>query len=133
MSEKRTIRLVPASRKAAIEAVRNAPDGYLMTIQPPKRSLEQNAKLWAMLADVSRQVEHRDMNLKPIKLKSEEWKDLFTAHLKRQVMLPNIEGDGWIALGTRTSEMSVGELGDLIECILCYGANKGVKWSEPEA
>ncbi len=128
MSDKRTIRLVPASRPAAIEAVRNAPDGYLLTLQPPKRSLEQNAKLWAMLSDVSKQVIHHGQ-----RLSQEAWKDLFTAHLKRQIMLPNIEGDGWIALGTRTSEMSVGEMGDLIECIYAYGASHEVKWSEETA
>ena len=125
MSDKRTIRLVAASRPAAIEAVRNAPDGYLLTLQPPKRSLEQNAKMWAMLTDVSKQVIHHGQ-----RLNQEAWKNLFTAHLKRQVMLPNIEGDGWIALGTRTSEMSAGEMGDLIECIYAYGASHEVKWSE---
>lgn len=126
MTDKRTIRLVQASRPAALEAIRNAPDGYLLTISPPKRSLVQNAKMWAMLADVSHQVIHHGQKLKP-----ESWKDLFTAHLKRQVMLPNIEGDGWIALGTRTSEMTVGEMAELIECIYAYGASKDVKWSLP--
>jgi len=116
----------PARRNAA-KALAATPDGYLVTIQPPKRSLVQNAKLWAMLTDVSRQVIHHGQKLKP-----ESWKDLFTAHLKRQVMLPNIEGDGWIALGTRTSEMGVGEMGELIECIYAYGASKDVIWSEPK-
>ena len=128
MSDKRTIRLVATSRPAAIEAVRNAPDGYLMTIQPPKRSLEQNAKMWCLLTDVSKQVIHHGQ-----RLSQEAWKDLFTAHLKRQVMLPNIEGDGWIALGTRTSEMGVDEMMELIECIYCYGASKEVVWSEVSA
>lgn len=114
-----------AVRQNAHAAINAAPDGYTVTISPPKRSVVQNAKLWAMLTDVSRQVIHHGQKLKP-----ESWKDLFTAHLKRQVMLPNIEGDGWIALGTRTSEMSVGEMADLIECIYAFGASKDVVWSE---
>lgn len=112
-------------RQRACEAIMHAPDGYVVTLQPPKRSLLQNSKLWAMLSDVSKQVIHHGQKLKP-----ESWKDLFTAHLKRQVMLPNIEGDGWIALGTRTSEMSVGEMNELIECIYAYGSEHDVKWSD---
>ncbi len=112
-------------RQRACEAIMQAPDGYVVTLQAPKRSLLQNSKLWAMLSDVSKQVIHHGQKLKP-----ESWKDLFTAHLKRQVMLPNIEGDGWIALGTRTSEMSVGEMNELIECIYAYGSEHDVKWSD---
>lgn len=114
-------------RQKVCEAIMQLPDGYIVTLQPPKRSLVQNSKLWAMLTDVSKQIIHHGQKLKP-----ESWKDLFTAHLKRQVMLPNIEGDGWIALGTRTSEMSVGEMNELIECIYAYGASKEVVWSEPK-
>jgi hypothetical protein len=113
-------------RQRACEAIMQALDGYIVTLQPPKRSLAANAKMWCLLSDVSKQVIHHGQKLKP-----ESWKDLFTAHLKRQVMLPNIEGDGWIALGTRTSEMSVGEMNELIECIYAYGSEHEVKWSEP--
>ena len=130
MSEKAIFTLRPKPhpvRQNVCAAIMQAPDGYLITIQPPKRSLVQNAKMWAMLGDVSRQVIHHGQKLEP-----ESWKDLFTAHLKRQIMLPNIEGDGWIALGTRTSEMGVGELAELIECIYAYGASKEVVWSEPK-
>ena len=129
MSDKRTIRLVAASRPAAIEAVRNAPDGYLMTLQPPKRSLEQNAKLWAMLTDVAAQVVWYGL-----KLTAEDWKDVLSASLRKEMRtVPNVDGNGLVVLGMRTSQMSMRELGELIELIYAFGASHEVKWSEETA
>jgi len=50
--------------------------GRRMTIdvKPETRSLQANARMWAMLADISRQV-----NWHGRKLTSEEWKHVFTA------------------------------------------------------
>jgi len=129
VSDKRTIRLVAASRPAAIEAVRNAPDGYLMTLQPPKRSLEQNAKLWAMLTDVAAQVVWYGL-----KLTAEDWKDVLSASLRKEMRtVPNVDGNGLVVLGMRTSQMSMRELGELIELIYAFGASHEVKWSEETA
>ena len=129
MSDKRTIRLVAVSRPAAIEAVRNAPDGYLMTLQPPKRSLEQNAKLWAMLTDVAAQVVWYGL-----KLTAEDWKDVLSASLRKEMRtVPNVDGNGLVVLGMRTSQMSMRELGELIELIYAFGASHEVKWSEETA
>jgi len=129
VSDKRTIRLVAVSRPAAIEAVRNAPDGYLMTLQPPKRSLEQNAKLWAMLTDVAAQVVWYGL-----KLTAEDWKDVLSASLRKEMRtVPNVDGNGLVVLGMRTSQMSMRELGELIELIYAFGASHEVKWSEETA
>jgi NinB protein len=114
-------------RQNIAQALATAPDGYIVTIQPPKRSLEQNAKLWAMLKDIADQVVWHGK-----KLISEQWKDLFTASLFRQTVVPNLEGDGFIACGTRTSKMSVREMADLIELMYAFGSERGVVWSEPK-
>lgn len=90
------------------------------------RSVEQNARLWALLTDVSRQVEWYGQKLTP-----EEWKDVFTASLKRHKVVPGIDG-GFVVLGMRTSKMSVREMGELMELIEAFGAQRGVRFTAPE-
>lgn len=126
MSEKRTFILAPAphpARRNCLDAIRTAPEGWAVTIQEPTRNLEQNAKLWAMLAEVSRIDWHGH------KLTSEEWKDVFTAALKRQKVVPGIDG-GFVVLGTRTSRMGKREFAELIELIYAFGAQNGVVFKE---
>ena len=97
----------------------------LVTMGREKRSLDQNAKLWACLHDVSISVDWYGE-----KLTSEEWKDVFTAAWKRQKVVPGIDG-GFVVMGARTSKMTVEEFGCLLEIIQAFGADKGVKWSDP--
>jgi hypothetical protein len=111
-------------RQLVIRAVNEAPDGYHVEIKPRTRSLEQNALLWSLLADVSRQVDWHGQ-----KLSSEDWKILFSASLKAQTVCPGIDG-GFVALGQSTSKMSVKELSDLCEIIFAFGAERDVKWSQ---
>lgn len=96
----------------------------------PKRSLEQNARMWAMLTDISRQVEWPvDGRLQ--KLTPEDWKTIMTAGLtKHQRVTQGIEG-GFVMLGESTSRMSVGEMTDLIELMFAFGAEHGVRFLEP--
>lgn len=116
----------PIARRNAVDAVAVAPEGYQVTIQPPKRSLDQNAKLWAMLTDVSRQVEWHGRWLT-----QEDWKHVFTAALRGYDVVPNIEGGGFVALGYSTSAMDRKTFAALIELIFAFGAEHGVQWSEP--
>lgn len=96
----------------------------IVTIQERTRTLEQNAKLWACLNDVSRQI-----NWHGRWLDSESWKAIFTAALKKQDVVPNLNGDGFVVLGQSTRKMTVIEFGDLLELINAFGAEHGVKWS----
>ena len=58
----------------------------------PTRTLDQNAKLWAVLTDISRQVEwHVDGRMQ--KLEPEDWKDILSAGVtKSQRVAAGIEG-----------------------------------------
>ena len=91
----------------------------------PKRSLDQNSKLWAMLDDVAKQVEWYGQ-----KLGREDWKQMFTASLKKQKAVPGIDG-GFVVLGVPTSSMSKKLMSELIELIYAFGAERNVIWSEP--
>jgi hypothetical protein len=113
----------PAARANALEAVRNAPDGFIVTVKPKTRSLDQNQRLWALLTEVSNQVLWHGEKLSP-----EDWKHLFSASLKKQKLVQGIDG-GLVVLGLSTSKMTVAEMGDLMTIIEMFGANHDVKFS----
>lgn len=96
-----------------------------------RRTLEQNAKLWAMLGDISRQVQW-PVNGVMQHLDAEDWKSLMTAAARQEVrMAAGIDG-GVVMLGVSTKRMTVRELGDVIECMYAFGADKDITWSEPK-
>jgi hypothetical protein len=105
-----------------------------VTVEPfqPTRTIEQNSKMWACLSDIAKQVEwHVDGKMQLIE--PEDWKDILTAGLKKtQRIAAGIEG-GFVMLGQRTSKMKVGEMIELIEFALWFGAERGVVWSNTDA
>ena len=126
MSGKRTFRLVHATaRRMAAECIAAAPDGYVVTVQEPTRNLEQNALMWALLTDIANQVEWHGVRLSP-----DEYKDLLSAGLVKAKVVPNIEGNGFVILGQRTSKMGKREFSDLIELIRAFGADHDVKFND---
>jgi urease gamma subunit len=86
------------------------------------RSLEQNRLMWANLEDIAQQVIWHGL-----KLDKYEWKDVLTAGLKKQKIVPGIEG-GFVVIGARTSKMSIAEMNELIELSTMFGAQQGVKF-----
>jgi len=126
MSDKQHFRLVHAQARAGAKAaIDSAPEGHIVTIQPRTRSLEQNSRLWAMLADVSKQVEWYGRKLAP-----EDWKHVFSAALAKQDVVPGLDG-GFVVLGKSTSKMTVKQMTDLQELMSAFGAERDVRWSEP--
>jgi len=86
------------------------------------RSLEQNRMMWANLEDIAQQVVWHG-----VKLTKDEWKDVLTAALKKQKVVPGIEG-GFVVIGARTSKMTVPEMTELIELSTAFGTQQGVKF-----
>lgn len=98
----------------------------VVEVRPEKRSDAQNRRLWAMLRDISTQVDWYGQ-----KLTDEEWKDVFTASLKRAKVVPGLDG-GFVVCGQRTSKMTKGEMAELQELMEAFGAEKGVAFTAPE-
>ena len=90
------------------------------------RTLEQNAKMWAMLGDISNQVEWHGLHLS-----REEWKEMITAALKKQKVVPGIDG-GFVVIGASTSKMSIKEMIDVIDFAYAFGSEPEhlVAWNE---
>ena len=99
-----------------------APDGSQVEFRAPKRSLPQNARMWAMLSTIASQVEWHG-----VKLSAEDWKLIFMDALKREFrMAPNLSGQGFVNLGASTSRLSKEEMSDLMVLIEQFAAQRGV-------
>ena len=103
--------------------VLQADQRYTLTVKPQIRSSEQNRRLWAMLTEISKQVDWYGRKLTP-----EDWKHVLSASLKKQDAVPGIDG-GFVVLGLSTSKMTKGEMADLQTLIEAFGAQQGVKFS----
>ena len=110
----------------AWEAVNKAlPAGpVLVTLGRPKRNTRQNALLWALLAEVSQQVNWYGQKLSP-----EDWKNVCTASLTKQSAVAGIDG-GLVMIGASTSKMDKKTFSNLIEVVYAFGAEQGVKFSD---
>lgn len=121
-------------RLAYLFATELAPHGAVEVIVRPvksRRTLEQNAKLWAMLGDIARQVSWA-VNGVMQHLEAEDWKNIMTATVRQEVRMAAGINGGFVLLGVSTKRMSVAELGELIEFMYSFGADRGVNWSEPK-
>lgn len=130
MSRYHVTLLSRAHRLRALQIIEAAPSGTRVEIKAAKRTQPQNDKMWAMLTEVALQLPWDGQRLRP-----DDWKELFLAALKRDLrMVPAIEGDDKIVLGrSSSSDLTIAEMGDLIELIYAFGANHGVVFSDPIA
>jgi hypothetical protein len=115
-----------ADRKKVATWAQNVQPGSRVEFKAPRRSLDQNSNLWACLTDVAHQVDWYGQ-----KLTAEDWKDVFSAALRKARVVPGIDG-GFVPLGMRTSDMSKGEMSALIELIHAFGAERGVKFGDED-
>lgn len=92
--------------------------------KPETRSSAQNARLWAMLTEISNQVDWYGKKLSP-----EDWKHVFSSSLRKLEVVPNLDGTGFVALGLSTSKMTRAEMSDMQTLMEVFGAEKGVRFS----
>ena len=130
MSDKQMMIIAsPVHRERAVQMVRHAPDGFIVEVKPKTRSLEQNRMLWACLDDVAKHFSVVGWYGRH-NLTRENWKDIFSASLKKMDVATNIDGSGFVALGQSTRDMNKREFCDLINLIHAFGAGHGVQWSD---
>ena len=115
----------PTDRAKAVRLVQGVSPGSRFEVKAPRRSNDQNAKLWAMLTDVSNQVEWYGRKLSPT-----DWKCVFTSGLRKALVVPDMEGTGFVMLGLHTSDMTKAEMTDLIELMFKFGAEHSVVWTD---
>ena len=117
----------PEDRRDAERLVARTMPGDRIEFKRSRRSIPQNARMWAMLTDVSRQLPWHGVKLPP-----DDWKLIFLDALKREVrVVPALDGRGFVNLGRSSSDLSKEEMSDLMELIAAFGTQHGVVFSDP--
>jgi hypothetical protein len=123
----RAVRIIKTvvDRETIAKWAKNVAWGTRVEFKQAKRTIDQNSKLWACLSDVSQQVEWYGQ-----KLNATDWKDMFTASLRKARVVPGIDPGSFVLLGLHTSTMDKEEMSNLIELIHAFGAERGVIFAE---
>lgn len=112
-------------RELAKALIDRAPDNAVVTLKEGNRTLDQNAKLWAMLSDIAR-AKPQGRSMAP-----EQWKAAFMSALGHEIVWqPGIENAPPFPAGFRTSRLSKSQFADLITFVQEYGDRNGVRWSD---
>lgn len=114
----------PDQRALAVDLIRHAPDEAVVKIGPPGRTLDQNAKLWAMLSDIA------DAQPDGRQHAPEVWKALFLAALGHELRFEHaIDGsEALLPIGFHSSLLTRPQFADLLTFIQRWGDEKGVRW-----
>lgn len=120
------------ARRRAVEAVRTAPPGYVVTVKEPTRSLDQNAALWPLLQAFSEQLQW-PVNGRMVTMEPEEWKDVLSAAFKGERMRLAMGLDGGVVmLGLRTSKMGKREFSEFLDFLHSVAVDRGVNLQREE-
>lgn len=111
------------------QAIALAPDDYRVEIRQRTRSLEQNSMLWSLLTSLSKQLQW-PINGRLEFLTPEDWKDIMTASLHQEQRIATGARGGFVMLGRRTSKMTIANLSELIEFVVCFASEHGVTLEE---
>lgn len=107
-----------------VKAMTAAGNRIIVEARKQTRSTEQNSRLWAMLTEISQQVDWYGKKLTP-----DDWKHIFSSSLKKLEVVPNLDGTGFVALGLSTSKMTKSEMCDMQTLMEAFGAEHGVKFA----
>lgn len=77
--------------------------------------------MWAMLQTIASEVEWYGQ-----RLSKEEWKDVFTASLRKHRVVPGLDGTSFVVLGMSTRRMTKQEHSDLQTLIEAFAAERNV-------
>ena len=125
---KRIYRLVHSeARRRAQEDVKTAPDGFVVTVAEPTRSLDANAAQWPILTAFSEQLQW-PVNGRMESMTPEEWKDVLTAAFRREAVRVAMGMDGgMVMLGARTSKFGKREFSEWLDFLHATAAARGVE------
>ena len=117
----------PADRAKAKHWIDRAPHEARVEFKASKRTIPQNDRLHAMVTEIAEAMPWHGQ-----KLSVDDWKLLFMDALKKELRIaPNLDGNGFVNLGHKTSRLTVQECGDLMELVAAFAAKHGVELSEP--
>ncbi len=110
-------------RQKAIAALAQASLPFAMDLKRDKRTGKQNRRQWAMLNIIAKNVLWHGQ-----KLSSEDWKLIFMQSLYAETrMVPNLDNNGFVALGRSSSSLTVQEHCELTALIEAFAAREGIE------
>jgi hypothetical protein len=114
------------SRERFKRIVDQAPKGYVAEVREPKRTLDQNDKMWAMLTDISVSMplgrRHTPDDWKAIGMNACGWECAF---------LEGLDGRPF-PIGFRSSKLSKSQMSTLIDWLQAFGDENGVQWTDTQ-
>lgn len=117
--------ILKGNRETAHRIVDCAPMGSVLKVSPPKRTNDQNDKMWAMLTDISVQ------QMLGRKYTPDQWKAVMMSACGWSVQfLDGLDGTPFPA-GFRSSKMTKAQMIDLITYIQAVGDENGIRWTDP--
>lgn len=124
MSGQTVILAHKAARERAHQLIERAPAGAVVNVREATRTLDQNAKMHAMLSDISRAKpegrRHTPDDWKAIMMNACGWEVQFLAGLDGRPF----------PQGFRSSRMTKAQMANMIEFMYSYGAQHGVRWTD---
>jgi hypothetical protein len=129
MSDKTTIFLNRANRRMAADAVHSRPDGHVLVLQEPTRTVRQNALLHGLFGEIAKQAEFNGKRLTPT-----QWKTLLiSAHSiatgRGVEMVEGLEGEP-VNLRESSAQMGIKRLNSLIEYINSWCVENDIRIME---
>lgn len=105
---------------------RKAPRGWIGEVREPKRTLDQNDKMHAMLTDIALAKPlgrtHTPDDWKAIAMNACNWECAFCEGLDGRPF----------PIGFRSSKLTKSQMSALIDWLQAFGDEHGVVWSNPE-
>lgn len=114
----------PSQRQLAKQLIDKAPIDAVVNVRAAKRTLDQNAKMWAMMSDLSRAKPEGRTHT------PEVWKALMMKACGHAVQFEIGLDNEPFPVGFRSSNLTKAQMIDLIEFAYQYGAENGVVWSD---
>lgn len=123
------LRLTQANRQAAHQWVDkaimlgNGGKPWMLEVKEPKRSLEQNRLLHAVIGEIAKKRPIHNGTKMDVAL----WKACFMQAMGEEVrFIPTLSGDGVFPVGLKTRDLTTPQFSELIEFIYAWCAREGI-------
>lgn len=125
-------------RRCAAFIVEDAPEGFTVRIDEPKKSRDQECKYHAMLGDIAPVFDFLGQKGWPLEdtkrilvdAFAKAMQDLGTPLSQQGRVIPSMDGLRTVQLGVQTRNFRKREARDFIEFLYAWGAEHGVEWSD---
>ena len=120
----------PTARQRAVDAVRNAPDGRMVTIADAPKTRAQEEKYHAMIGEIAAQARHLGATWG-----AEDWKRLLLDKFARETgrshgkVIPNLDGNGVVEVGILSRKFGLEDGSEFIEFLNAWAAEHGIDFA----